>query len=222
MPVEHPSCNRVASDLRLTLQPPLHARPARLTRFLGLLNKGYSLFKHGSYANRLPSAVDRPLSLSIMFGINDKHRIYLAYYPHSPQGDELIHFELAILVAPRTPWLHRLRAAPLERATLYRIAKTTSGIWHYETERIRPYRYNCAGLVLLGHLPSHFTDADLYYYMAEVPIVQDDPDWGNMNWTLHAIQVFPPSPSPMALTPVITSNDSTPFLSKVSCPQDCP
>jgi hypothetical protein len=164
-----------------------------VTQVLRLVTKRYSLFKHGSYTDKLPSAGDRPLSLSIMLGINDKHRIYLAFYPRAPGTNGALHFHPGILVVPRTPWLHRLRATPLKRATLYHITKDNTETFHFQTDKIRPYRYNCIGLVLLGHLPSRFTEDDVSAYLSEVPLVQNDPFWENANWAIDAIQVFAPS-----------------------------
>jgi hypothetical protein len=163
-----------------------------------------------------------------MFGITNKLRIYLALYPNERKGDEPISFKPAILLVPRAPLLLRLAPAALSQltSTLYYVAGTVTPettVWTPEIEQVKPYAYDLAGLILLGKLPNYFNKDDVDAYLSEVPIVQNNPHWNNLNWVFEAIQVFSHSPSPMALTPVMYLDDSTPFyFPQVSCPEERP
>jgi hypothetical protein len=140
---------------------------------------------------------------------SNKHRIYLAFYPREdPKG-----WKLGILLVPKTSWILRLAKSTPKRAILYQVYGTvfpSTVVWRYQTQKLKPTDLDLTGLVLLGKLPPHFTEADLYAYMFQVPIVQHDPTWSNMNWVFDSMKVFPPSQ--------VHGSEARDYLKRLKCP----
>jgi hypothetical protein len=125
-----------------------------------------------------------------MFDRHNRDRLYIGFYPTGGGAQNNLAFHVALLLVPKA---RRFRKST-HQVSRYHVTNPISPdgkqVWQYEAVKAEPCSNFLCGLLLLGKLSPQFSTADVDAVLAEVPVVQDDPNWRCRHWLLDAIQVI--------------------------------